>query len=222
MRNTQINFEDSVKAANLEFNEEPMDENYTNLIAGYPSRLRVKKILQELGDIKGKSVLDGGCEAGYISIKLLEKGANVTAIDIVEPALEKFREKIKGTNYTPIIKKGVLQNMPFASNEFDATVCTEVLEHAPDTQKCIEELIRVVKPGGKIIITFPNEKNRKPLYPLARLFGINTSVEPKVTLFELNINVILKMLNSEGSSVKKYYSFPWYFPLTYLIVAEKK
>ena len=138
MRNTQINFEDSVKAANLEFNEEPMDENYTNLIAGYPSRLRVKKILQELGDIKGKSVLDGGCEAGYISIKLLEKGANVTAIDIVEPALEKFREKIKGTDYRPIIIKAPIQELPFKTDEFSAALCTEVLEHAPNTQKCIE------------------------------------------------------------------------------------
>lgn len=219
---TTEEFKKSVKAAQLEFKEEPMDSNYSNFIAGYPSRLRVRKILNELGDIKGKSIFDGGCEAGYFSIKLLEKGANVTAIDIVEQALEKFKEKLKNTKYHPTIKNAALQDIPFAQNKFDVALATEVLEHAPGTQKCIQELIRVVKPGGKIIITFPNEKNRKPLYPVAKFLGINTSVEDKVTLFELDPANIIKLVISSGGLIKKYYSFPWYFPLTYMIVAEKQ
>lgn len=218
---TADEFKKSVEAAHLEFEKEPMDENYTNLIAGYPSRLRVKKIMKELGDIHGKLILDAGCESGHISIELLKRGANISAIDIVEPALEKFREKIKETQYSPIILKAAIQEIPFENRKFDNVIATEVLEHAPDTKKCISELMRVTKNGGSLIITFPNEKNRKPLYPIARLFGINTSVEKDVTLYSLNPDQIIEMLRLEGGNIKRYYSFPWYYPLTYMVVVKK-
>ena len=218
---TTDEFKKSVEAAHLEFEKEPMDNNYSNLIAGYPSRLRVKKILKELGDIQGKNILDAGCESGYISLELLKKGANVFAIDIVEPALNKFKEKIKDTQYSPTIIKAAIQEIPFENNKFDAVVCSEVLEHAPNTKKCISELMRVTKHGGSLIITFPNEKNRKPLYPIAKLFGINTSVEKDVTLYSLDQNQIIEMLRLEGGSIIKHYSFPWYYHLTYTIITKK-
>lgn len=214
-------FNDSVKAANLEFEKEPMDTLYSNKIAGYPARLRIKKILKEVGEIKGKEILDAGCEAGHLSIEFLKKGANVTAIDIVEPALNKFREKIKNTQYSSTILKAAIQEIPFENNKFDVVICSEVLEHAPDTKKCVYELMRVLKYGGHLIVTFPNEKNRKPLYPIAKLLGINTSVEKNVTLFELNPKEIIKLLRLEGGSIKRSYPFPWYFPLTHMIVTRK-
>ena len=214
-------FKKSVEAAHLEFEKEPMDNNYSNLIAGYPSRLRIKKIIEELGDIKGKSILDAGCEAGAISIELLKRGANVSAIDIVEPALNRFREKLKGTPYSPTILKAAIQEIPFENRKFDFVICSEVLEHAPGTKKCISELMRVLTYGGYLIITFPNEKNRKPLYPIAKLFGINTSVEKDVTLYSLNPDQIIEMLRLDGGSIKKYYYFPWYYHLTYMIVTKK-
>lgn len=218
---TTDEFKKSVEAAHLEFEKEPMDENYSNLIVGYPSRLRIKKILKELGDIKGKLILDVGCEAGAISLKLLGRGASVTSIDIVEPALERFKEKIKETQYSPTILKAAIQEIPFENKKFDAVIATEVLEHAPDTKKCISELMRVLRYGGRLIITFPNEKNRKPLYPIAKLFGINTSIEKDVTLYSLNPDQIIEMLRLEGGSIVRYYPFPWYYPLTYIIVTKK-
>ena len=217
----KITFEDSVKAANLEFKEEPMDENYSNLIVGYPSRLRVKKILQGLGDINGKLILDAGCEAGHVSIKLMEKGADVTAVDIVEPALEKFREKIKNTKYKPKIMNAAIQHLPFKHDTFDAVVCTETLEHAPNTKKCISELYRVIKPGGKIIITIPIEKNRKLLYPIAKLLGVNTSVEDQVTLYDLSMTEIMKITYDLDFSVRITEVIPKFFPLTNIFILTK-
>lgn len=217
----KITFEDSKKAAYLEFKEEPMDKNYSNLIAGYPSRLRVKKILQRLGKIKGKSILDAGCEAGHISIKLLERGAKVTAVDIVEPALEAFKEKIKGTNYNPKIIKASIQELPFEDNTFDSTICTETLEHVPDVKKCLSELNRVTKQSGTIIITIPIEKTRKLLYPIARLFGINTSVESQVTLHDVSIQEITKIAKDLDFCLQLTKKFPIFFPLTYMITLIK-
>lgn len=212
---------ESIKAANLEFEKEPMDENYSNLIAGYPSRLRVKKILTEMGDLTGKRVLDAGCEAGHISLKLLKRGAKVTAVDIVKPALNKFRSKLIGTGFTPIIIRAPIQKLPFKAQSFDVVLCTETLEHAPNTKKCIKELLRVLKKDGKLVLTFPNEKNRRPLYPIAKLLGINTSIEPQVTLFELHPSKIGWYIHCSGGTIIKHYSFPWYFSLTHMITATK-
>ena len=225
---TEITFKDSVKAAHLEFEEEPMDKNYSNLIAGYPSRLRIKKILQEIErnssgmGVDGMSILDAGCEAGFLSIKLMEKGADVTSVDIIKPALKRFKDKIRGTSLNPKIVNAAIQNLPFKDSIFDGVVATEVLEHAPDLKKCISELHRVATPGGVIIITIPIEKNRKWLYPIAQLLGINTSVEKEVTLFDISIEDILEPIHKIGYAALVTYSFPKFFPLTRMIVWTKQ
>ncbi len=215
--------EHSFKAAEKEFKEEPMNQFYENKIAGYPSRLRVKKILKELGDIRDKKVLDIGCEAGYISLKILEKNpADLYAIDIIEDALKEFKKKLANKEYSAniIIKKAPLQKIPFKSNLFDVAVCTEVIEHAPDIDKGFSEISRVLKKQGKLILTFPNEKLRKLTYPIIKLLGINTDVEKEVTLYERNPKDIIKKLEDNFIIIKSK-RFPWFFPITNFIVCKK-
>lgn len=213
----------SLKAAQLEFKEEPMDDYYNSRLAGYPSRLRVKKILKELGNLSGKNILDVGCEAGYVSLKILEKNPRqLCAIDICQEAIDKFKQKLKNKKFKSeiILKKAYMQDLPFKANSFDAIVCTEVIEHAPNLPKCFLELSRVMKPGGKLIVTFPNEKLRKLVYPIVKLFGINTDVEDEVTLFQYKIKNILTLLG-KSFKIEKTKSFPLLFPMTCLIVCKK-
>ena len=210
---------ESIKAAYLEFEKEPMDSYYKSPIAGYPSRLRVKKILKELGGVKGKSVLDAGCEAGYISMKIARKGANVYAFDICEPALEKFRKKAAGMNSITIFR-ALAQKIPLEKSTIDAAVCTEAIEHMPKLEKVFSELKRVMKPDAKLIITFPNESLRKKVYPIAKLLGINTDVEEEVTLFKYTKQEIISKLEKHFS-VLKAYTIPKLFPLTHIIVCKK-
>ncbi len=213
----------SLKAAELEFKKEPMDSYYNNFLAGYPSRLRVKKILKELGSINNKKVLDIGCEAGYVSLKILEKKPSaIYAIDICEEALEEFKKKLKNKRFDTeiIIKKAFMQNLPFKDNFFDAVVCTEVIEHAPQLEKSLEEVKRVLKKGGKFIVTFPNEKLRKKVYFIVKLMGINTDVEKDVTLFEYSLKEIVNKLGKHFA-VKKVYTIPKFFPLTHFIICNK-
>ncbi|KKR30757.1 MAG: Methyltransferase type 11, partial [Candidatus Woesebacteria bacterium GW2011_GWA1_39_8] len=163
----------SLKAAQKEFREEPMKDFYYNKFAGWPSRLRVKKVLEELGEVKNKRVLDIGCEAGFISFKILDRNPKeLYSIDIVDEALKEFKEKLKNKNYKTkiVIKKVFLQKMPFKNDFFDTAVCTEVIEHAPEIGKGFKEMARVLKKGGKLILTFPNEKLRKKVYWIAKLF----------------------------------------------------
>ncbi len=214
----------SLKAAQKEFKEEPMKDFYHNKFAGWPSRLRVKKVLEELGDVRNKRVLDIGCEAGFISFKILDKSpSEFYAIDIVEEALKEFKEKLKNKNYKTkiVIKKAFLQKMPFKNDFFDKAVCTEVIEHAPEIESGFKEMARVLKKGGRLILTFPNEKLRKKVYWIAKLSGINTDIEKDVTLFERNPKEIIKKLK-EDFIIRKFYRLPFFFPITHFIICEKK
>ena len=220
--NNELEF--SLKAAQKEFREEPMKDFYHNKFAGWPSRLRVKKVLEELGEVRNKRVLDIGCEAGFISFKILDKKpSELYSIDIVEEALNEFKEKLKKRNYKVkiVIKKAFLQKMPFKNGFFDSAVCTEVIEHAPEIEKGFKEMARVLKGGGKLVLTFPNEKLRKKVYWIAKLFGINTDVEKDVTLFDYNPKDLIKKLR-EDFIIKKFYRLPFFFPITHFIVCEKK
>ncbi|MFB0902945.1 MAG: methyltransferase domain-containing protein, partial [Nonlabens sp.] len=51
-------------------------------------------------------------------------------------------------------------DLPFADNEFDFILCNHVLEHIPDDLKAMQEIYRVLKPGGKAILQIPLENDR--------------------------------------------------------------
>src|SRR3990167_11501464 len=106
-----------------------MDANYHNPIVGIISRGRVKKIIKELGNLENKTILDAGCEAGYISLKILDKckPEKIFAIDVCEDALDKFRSKVR--TQLPLmmqsrltIEKGMIQKLPYKDDLFDWVV----------------------------------------------------------------------------------------------------
>ena len=91
----------------------------------------------------------------------------------------------------------------------------------PKLDLCISEMKRVLKPNGRLFLTFPNEKLRKTPYPLAKLCGINTSIENEVTLYEYKFSEILSLCRKDFRIEKKY-SWPFFFPLTRFIMCRKE
>ncbi|SFD15879.1 class I SAM-dependent methyltransferase [Algibacter pectinivorans] len=80
--------------------------------------------------------------------------------------LKRFR-KLKNLNYTttdllsPIADvKADICNLPFEDNSYDIILCNHVLEHIPDDTKAMQELYRVMKPGGYGIFQIPQDLNR--------------------------------------------------------------
>jgi ubiquinone/menaquinone biosynthesis C-methylase UbiE len=206
----------SIKAAELEFKEEPMDANYNNPVVGIISRGRVKKLIKEMKGLNGKRVLDVGCEAGYVSLKIMQKGADVYSFDIVLESLQKFRQKSKNAK----VFLAASQKMPLRDDFFDYIACTEVIEHMPKLEAALKEMKRVLKKDGKLLITFPNEKTRKILYPIAKLLGVNTDVEKDVTLYEYKFEEIQDLCR-KYFRIEKKYSWPFFFPLTRFIICRK-
>jgi len=100
-----------------------------------------------------KKILDIGCGSGYLGylIKQIDNDTIISGFDVSEHALSKVKSYDKV--YSLDIDK---QDIPEQDNFFDMVVCAEVLEHIYDVDHCLDEIKRVLKPGGKAVVTTPN------------------------------------------------------------------
>jgi ubiquinone/menaquinone biosynthesis C-methylase UbiE len=113
-----------------------------------------KLLAQQLGinekDVKGKSVFDGGCGNGTMTYRLLELGAShVTAVDLKPTPKEGVFKKFGDTCE---FVQGSLLELPFADDSFDVVASTGVLQHTADPEKALSEMIRVLRPGGRMYL----------------------------------------------------------------------
>lgn len=123
------------------------NKDIRDLIFGFDDRF--EKIVEEVGLATSDKckVLDIGCGEG--KIWQLLPNLDVTGLDILPKNLDKAKKYLK-----PV--KGRAENLPFQDNVFDLVVASEILEHLFLPEKALREIKRVLKPGGKAIITFPN------------------------------------------------------------------
>lgn len=102
-------------------------------------------------ELKGKEVLDLPAGNGETSQLLLELGAKVTASDLYP---EYFRYPA-----IPCIKANLNDTLPFADASFDLVICQEGIEHMPNQLHLFQEVNRILRPGGRVIVTTPNYSN---------------------------------------------------------------
>jgi ubiquinone/menaquinone biosynthesis C-methylase UbiE len=101
----------------------------------------------------GERVLEIGVGMGTDLIQYAKNGAKVSGIDLTEDAITKTRQHFitKGLKFEHL-QTADAENLPFKDNSFDLVYSFGVLHHTPNTDKAIEEIHRVLKPGGKAIV----------------------------------------------------------------------
>lgn len=97
----------------------------------------------------GTRLLDAGCGAGLLSLLASLRGARVTALDASPGLLEVVRERLPGAD----VLQGDLQALPCEDASFDAAVAVNSLFYAQDMARAMQELVRVVRPGGRVVVT---------------------------------------------------------------------
>jgi SAM-dependent methyltransferase len=112
----------------------------------------------------GHRVLDLGCGGGRHAFEAYRRGANVVAFDLDPAELTPVRgmfgamleagEAIRGAGATAVC--GNATAMPFGDGVFDRVIAAEILEHVPDDQRAMNELARVLRPGGLAAVTVPS------------------------------------------------------------------
>ncbi|GAB6182253.1 class I SAM-dependent methyltransferase [Desulfotomaculum defluvii] len=94
------------------------------------------------------NILDAGCGAGG-TMEYMSKYGSVVGVDISQEMVEHCRN-IGLAAYCESI-----DNLPFENQSFDLVLCLDVLEHLPNEQSALKELIRVVRPGGILTFSVP-------------------------------------------------------------------
>jgi arsenite methyltransferase len=139
--------------AQLDFNEEMAAE----LEAVYSRRdiLRRRALVHEALDAQpGERILDAGCGPGFYVAEILERvGAegSVAGVDASEPMLAVAAKRCEGRGSVEF-HQGDVTALPVGEAEFDRALSVQVLEYVADIPAALGELLRVLKPGGRVVI----------------------------------------------------------------------
>jgi len=117
---------------------------------------------ERLGLRPGDRVLDLGCGGGRHAFEAWRRGATVVALDRSEAELKEVRAVTGGmlaAGELPSVPGGALNGdalaVPVRDGVFDAVIASEVLEHVWDDRGALAELVRVLRPGGRLAVTVP-------------------------------------------------------------------
>lgn len=168
------------------------------------------------------SILDFGCGAGQLIFKInkMNPKSHYVGVDVSEECVSRNKEKFSKKEFR-LIKDGA--PLPFKDNSFEYIISSDSIEHVYDTESAFGEFKRVLKPGGKIIITTPYHGFFKNLaIILSNNFDLSFDPSaPHIRFFTKES--ISKCLKKAGLKPIKYDYFGRFYPLSrgMLVIAEK-
>ena len=105
----------------------------------------------------GESVLDIGCGTGTLAIAAKQRvglAASVTGVDARREMIARARKKARNAGADVTFAAADVENLPYSAGTFDVVLSTVMLHHLSEQarQKCISEVRRVLKPGGRLLV----------------------------------------------------------------------
>lgn len=126
----------------------------------FQTRLRLAtEIVHRLTPSGGK-LLDLGCGSGVLTEQLLKLGHRVDAADMSSDMLEFARQRLLPYDQESFkLIQSECENLKFADNSYDVIACIGVFGYIDDVDSAINEIYRVLKPGGTLVMSIRNEDN---------------------------------------------------------------
>ena len=130
-----------------------------------------QRFINSVDIIPGDEILDVGSGPGFLCNEISESlnhNVKIFGIDVSEPLIEYAKQKFS-ENRRLNFRIGNATDIPFKSNKFDIVISTQVLEYIENVDKALDEMFRVLKPGGSLalldtdwgsIVWHSNEVNR--------------------------------------------------------------
>ena len=132
----------------------------------------VRKTLDLLGDVSGKTILDCGCGSGVTTVWLAKRGADVYSFDVSGELVELTRRRAETNGVQDRIHLGQMQfeHMDYPDGFFDLAFGNMILHHV-DCDAAGKELSRVLKPGGRAVFAETSGRNRLLMFARRHLAG---------------------------------------------------
>ncbi|MCD6521287.1 methyltransferase domain-containing protein [Candidatus Calescamantes bacterium] len=193
-------------------------DNWGLKIAGNLKVIALRNLLDALIERKGK-VLDVGCGRGEILNKICAH------YDMKGVGLDISIEAIKIARcYNPLTNEywvGDAESLPFRDNSFDLVISLDTLEHLSNPLTALEEMVRVLKPGGKLLVYTLNKKQLFTWHCFLRLITFRRLGVDKGHLDDhdpekfLDANEVKKLLETKGMTKLKITYFDTFFTLAF-------
>jgi len=122
---------------------------------GVESANQRTRLIESVTALPGRKVLDVGCQNGAWLIALAQAGAIPTGLDVDELGVESARIRAKAYGFDIRAETGDACEMRFGTGEFDVVASSCVLEHVPDKVAMLHECVRVIRPGGYLVLSAP-------------------------------------------------------------------
>lgn len=142
-------------------------ENESSLFNAYYER---PEMLRLAGEVSGRRILDAGCGSGPLSAALGTKGALVTGFDVSAAMVDLARQRLGAD--ADLHVADLAAPLPFNDAEFDDVVASLVLHYLEDWAGPLAELRRVLKPGGRLILSVNHPAAYAIVYPKADYFAV--------------------------------------------------
>lgn len=150
--------------------EHDIDDYYarSSFLIRWIERRRLACIREMVAPRLEDRILEVGCGGGHV-LQLFPQ-CDLTGVDVSGWMLDKARHNLQGCRVR--LLKGELHELDLPDGSFDTIVCSEVLEHAVEPERILADAQRLLRPGGKAVITFPNDTLIHRLKELVRSSGL--------------------------------------------------
>jgi ubiquinone biosynthesis O-methyltransferase len=124
----------------------------TSEIGATTERLERQLILELVGDVSAKRVLDVGCGDGEFAVELAKRGAIVTGIDASTAMIDAAKARAKQHDAGVVFRVAMAEHLPFPAEQFDVVTAITILCFVEDAAPVFREIARVLRPGGRLVI----------------------------------------------------------------------
>jgi ubiquinone/menaquinone biosynthesis C-methylase UbiE len=133
---------------------EAYDRWFETPIGALVKKYENELLLDLLQPRPGEMILDVGCGTGVFTLNILDCGPRMIGLDISQPMLRRAEQKAKGFPFQCVA--GDMQALPFGDGCFDKVVSMTTLEFIAEGIEAVDDLFRVTKNGGVVVVTTLN------------------------------------------------------------------
>ena len=181
--------------------------------SGYFQNLVRETAYEICSDTPAEKIVEIGCGEGLFLDKIAHQGkiSSMAGVDISQDILDRAKKRLEGFKGIELIKASG-SNIPLEDNVFDIVVCINVIFNLPSKEiflSTLKEMVRIIKPGGKIVFDIRNRAN--PLlrlkYKLAKYYDETVKSLP---LMPYRLKDVVEYIKEYGCEIEKinYLGFP--------------
>ena len=130
---------------------EQVSSSWDTLRAGFYGDEVRDAVLAAARILPEHTVLDIGAGTGFLTEAAVQKAGRVIALDFSESMISEARAKLAGRNVE--FKIGNAEQIPLPDDSVNAVIGNVVLHHCPDPERAVRDMVRVLLPGGRVVLS---------------------------------------------------------------------